>query len=174
MDFLDEHLPLGGDGLLGLLHAVAVSPSDIPPPRWMGVVLPEQNLTATEASEQIIALVLRCFYEVVVALAKHRTMTPAEDDEAACEHFAAGYVAGPSLIPSGAAMRTGGLLSGRSPICAVDATLCLCACSLRSKPGARRRRHAPRCAGRWARSSSQPVIPSCATAKRPRQHRTHP
>jgi uncharacterized protein len=99
MDFLDEHLPLSGDGLLGLLHAAAVSPSDIPPPRWMGVVLPEQNLTATEASEQIIALVLRCFYEVVVALAKHRTMTPAEDDEAACERFAAGYVAGAELDP---------------------------------------------------------------------------
>jgi uncharacterized protein len=99
MNFFDEHIPLGGDGLLGLLHAVAVSPSDIPPPRWMGVVLPEQDLAVTEASEQIIELVLRCFYEVVVALAQYRTMTPAEDDEAACERFAAGYVAGAELDP---------------------------------------------------------------------------
>jgi uncharacterized protein len=99
MDFLDEHVPLGGDGFFGLLHAVAVAPSAIPASRWMSVVLPEQGLAATKAPEQIIALVVRSFYEVMLALAKQTAMTPPEDDEAACEQFAAGYVAGAELDP---------------------------------------------------------------------------
>jgi hypothetical protein len=65
-------------------------------------------------------------------------------------------------------------LPGRLPICAAAATSCPRACSGRSKPGARRRRHAPRFAARWARSSSQPVIPSCDIARRPRQPTIHP
>lgn len=83
-----------------LLHAVAVAPSEIPVARWIREVLPAEALVAVEAPEQIIALVVRCHDEVVAALAKHRTMTPAEDAEAACARFAAGYVAGAELDPA--------------------------------------------------------------------------
>ncbi len=99
MDFLDEHAPLGGDGFLGLLHAVAVAPSAIPAARWMRTVLPEQGLVANGTPEQIVALVVRCFREVMSALEKRCTMTPAEEDVTACERFAAGYVAGAELDP---------------------------------------------------------------------------
>jgi uncharacterized protein len=99
IDFLDEHVPFGGDGFFGLLHAVAVAPSAIPASRWMSVVLPEQGLAATQAPEQIIAHVVRSLYEVMQALAEQITMTPPEDDEAACKQFAAGYVAGAELDP---------------------------------------------------------------------------
>jgi hypothetical protein len=71
MDFLDEHVPFGGDGFLGLLHAVAVAPSEIPASRWMRMLLTGQVLLASEAPEQFVA----------------------------CERFAAGYVAGAELDP---------------------------------------------------------------------------
>jgi uncharacterized protein len=99
MDFLDEHVPFGGDGFLGLLHAVAVAPSEIPASRWMRMLLTGQVLAASEAPEQFVALVVRCFHEVMSALEKKCTMTPAEDDVIACERFAAGYVAGAELDP---------------------------------------------------------------------------
>jgi hypothetical protein len=99
MEFLDEHVPFGGEGFFGLLHAVAVAPSPIPASRWMSVVLPEQGLAATKAPEQIIAHVVQSLCEVMSALAQQIAMTPPEDDEAACEQFAAGYVAGAELDP---------------------------------------------------------------------------
>jgi uncharacterized protein len=99
MEFLDEHVSFGGEGFFGLLHAVAVAPSPIPASRWMSVVLPEQGLAATRAPEQIIAHVVQSLCEVMSALAQQIAMTPPEDDEAACEQFAAGYVAGAELDP---------------------------------------------------------------------------
>ena len=39
-DFLEAHSPFEMDGLLGLLNAVVVAPSLLPPSAWLPVVLP--------------------------------------------------------------------------------------------------------------------------------------
>jgi uncharacterized protein len=98
--FLDAHVPLGGDGVLGLLHAVAVAPSVMPPSRWLPAALPDGALSTADDSAQLIDLLLRCHNDVVAAIEEQRTMTPYEEDAEACEHFAAGYVAGATLDPA--------------------------------------------------------------------------
>ena len=100
MGFLDAHVPLGGDGVLGLLHAVAVAPSVMPPSSWLPAALPDRALAAADVSAQLIDLLLRCHNDVVAAIEEQRTMTPHEEDAAACERFAAGYVAGAELDPA--------------------------------------------------------------------------
>jgi hypothetical protein len=97
MSFLDAHAPLGGDGALGLLHAIAVAPSVMQPSRWLPEALPYQARAAVEDPAQFIDLLLRCYNDVVMAIEEQSTMTPHAEDVAACERFAAGYVAGAML-----------------------------------------------------------------------------
>jgi len=97
--FCDEHLPQGIDRLLGILHAVAVAPSMMPPSAWMGAALPDKSLGAAGDAQEVIGLVLRCYNDVLAVLRDGKTMTPDEDDGEACERFAAGYVDGARLDP---------------------------------------------------------------------------
>ncbi|MEJ7730449.1 MAG: UPF0149 family protein [Polyangiaceae bacterium] len=99
-DLLGDHCPFDIDGLLGVLHAVAVAPGIIPPSAWIATVLPERlgALDSTSA-QRWIGLTLRLHNEVVDAVNDRQTIVPAAGDVAGCESFAAGYIAGAALDP---------------------------------------------------------------------------
>jgi yecA family protein len=93
--------PFNADGLVGLLHAVAVAPALIPPSAWIPIVLPRGVVGATKAApERLLGLVLRLFNEVRGDLDRHESMIPPPEESAACESFAMGYAAGAELDPT--------------------------------------------------------------------------
>ncbi|MBN1652177.1 MAG: SEC-C domain-containing protein [Deltaproteobacteria bacterium] len=98
-DFCDEHAPLGMDGVMGLLHAVAVAPGLMPPSAWLSHALPDKNLGKARNSRDIIGFVFRCYNDVLSSIQKRMTITPEDDDEDAWELFAKGYIAGALLDP---------------------------------------------------------------------------
>ncbi|MBN1653922.1 MAG: UPF0149 family protein [Deltaproteobacteria bacterium] len=98
-DFCDEHTPLGIDGLMGLLHSVAVAPSLVPPSAWLRQALPDKGFEKGENTREIVGFVLRCYNDVLSSIKKKMTMTPEDDDEDACGLFAKGYIAGALLDP---------------------------------------------------------------------------
>jgi uncharacterized protein len=90
--------PFDADGLLGVLHAVAIAPAMVLPSAWLPVILPRGLVGATKVEGQrVLGLVLRLFNEVLGDLNRHESMLPPPDEAAACESFAAGYVAGAEL-----------------------------------------------------------------------------
>jgi uncharacterized protein len=99
-DLLDDCSPFDIDGLLGVLHAVAVAPGLLPPSAWVAVVLPNglPNLDSTTA-QRCLGFMLRLHSEVLGAVNDRTAIVPDSDDLADCESFAAGYAAGAELDP---------------------------------------------------------------------------
>ena len=97
---LEEHSPFDYDGLLGVLHAVALAPGLISPSSWLPVVLPKAPSNVDVGSaKRATDLVLRQYNEVVDALQHQQAILPEQDDFDGCESFAAGYAAGAELDP---------------------------------------------------------------------------
>lgn len=97
-DFLEGRSPFDADGLLGVLNAVAVAPSLLPPSAWLHVVLPNGlgDLGATEAAE-FVGLLFRLHADVVDALEHQQAVMPGPEELAECKSFAAGYAAGAEI-----------------------------------------------------------------------------
>jgi yecA family protein len=99
-ELLDLHSPLDLNGVLGLLHAVAVSPSVIPDEAWLPMVLNGNHaLGDTALARYCIELLVRLKVEVQDAVDHSQTITPDSDEVDECRVFAAGYVAGAELDP---------------------------------------------------------------------------
>jgi uncharacterized protein len=96
-DLLDEHSPFDTQGVLGVIHAVALTPSLMPPSAWLPEVLP--NGPGQDA-QVLIGLLLRLYNEVLDALNDGHAILPEEDDVTACEAFAAGYAAAAARDPA--------------------------------------------------------------------------
>lgn len=94
-DLLDGRSPFDTDGLLGVLHAVAVAPGILPPSAWLPEVLPR----GPGDTPHVIGLLLRLHNDVLAAVNRRRPLIPEEDDIEACVAFAAGYAAGAALDP---------------------------------------------------------------------------
>lgn len=102
--FLDEHSPFDVDGLLGLLHAVSIAPSMMPPSTWIHVVAPRGvGGPHPKGPQESLMLMLRLYNEVLSALNAGAAIFPEPDDIEGCASFAAGC---------GSATTTG----GRSPL----------------------------------------------------------
>jgi uncharacterized protein len=99
-DFLEARSPFDTDGLLGVLSAVAVAPSPLPPSAWLPVVLPSGlgDLAATEAQE-FVSFLFRLHGDVVDALEHQQAIMPGPEDVAECKSFAAGYAAAAEIDP---------------------------------------------------------------------------
>lgn len=97
---LDDNSPFDVEGLLGVLHAVSVAPSLVPPSTWLHVVLPDgmAGLDARGAQE-FLGLVMRLYNDVLDGVTSRRPIMPHADDEAGCDAFAAGFVAGAEADP---------------------------------------------------------------------------
>lgn len=99
-EFLDEHSPFDVDGLLGLLHAVCIAPSMMPPSTWIHVVAPEGVGGAhPRVAQESLMRMLRLYNEVLGALNTGAAIFPEPDDIEGCDSFAAGYIAGAELDP---------------------------------------------------------------------------
>jgi uncharacterized protein len=99
-DFLEAHSPFDIEGLLGVLNAVAVAPSLLPPSAWLPVVLPAGlgGLGAAEA-EEFFGLLLRQYGDVLDALEHQQAVMPRPEDVDECKAFAEGYAAGAEIDP---------------------------------------------------------------------------
>jgi hypothetical protein len=56
-DFCDEYTTLGIDGLLGLLHAVAVAPGLMPPSSWLNKAVPDRSLSKAKNPKEIVGFI---------------------------------------------------------------------------------------------------------------------
>lgn len=97
-DVLEAHSPFDLDGVTGLLHAVVIAPSMMPPSTWLPRVLPD-GLGSLEDARSSLQLLMRLYNEVVGGLAKKMVLMPEATEVDACESFAAGFVAGAELDP---------------------------------------------------------------------------
>jgi hypothetical protein len=79
-NLLADSSPLDTDGLLGVLHAVAVAPGIVPPSVWIAVVLPN-GLGAFDSAgaQRCISFMLRMHNEVLVAINDRRPLVPAAE-----------------------------------------------------------------------------------------------
>jgi hypothetical protein len=98
-EFLDAHSPFDYDGLLGLLHAIAVAPGLVPASTWLPVVSPDGLGGTDSESVKASGWLLRQYGEIVDALKTEEAILPDRDDVEACQAFAAGYAAGAELDP---------------------------------------------------------------------------
>lgn len=97
---LEGRSPLGVDGVIGLLHAVAVSPATIEPSRWLPFIVPAGAGADPAAMQQDLATVFRLRDEIVRCLEERELdWLPEEDDIDGCKAFAAGYAEGATLDP---------------------------------------------------------------------------
>lgn len=97
-DLLDQHSPLDLDGLLGLMHAVAVAPGFVPPSQWLQLVILEGTPGfGGNVAQEFFGLAMQLYNRVVDALATARFIIPEADDPDACDSFAAGFIAGAEL-----------------------------------------------------------------------------
>lgn len=100
-DLLERHSSYDTDGILGLLHAVALAPGIVAPSNWLpvaAVVAPSAVGIEDEVSE-LVGLLVRLHNEVLNATNSGQAIAPDEDDEEGCFCFAQGYCAGASLDP---------------------------------------------------------------------------
>lgn len=97
-ELLDEHSPFNYDGLLGLLHAMALAPGRVPPSSWLPAVFPDLPASSDSVTtERSVGWVLRQYNDIVDALEHQQAILPDEEDVDGCESFAAGYAAGAEL-----------------------------------------------------------------------------
>ena len=93
---LDELGGLDIFGLNGLLHAVTVAPSLIPPSVWLPLLFGDGQVEFGKAHAQ---LVLRQYQCIVTAKEPPPGAIPEATDEEGCTSFATGFVAGAELDP---------------------------------------------------------------------------
>jgi uncharacterized protein YecA (UPF0149 family) len=100
-ELLDLHSPLDLDGVLGLLHAIAVAPSVVPNETWLPKVLTGSHAFGdTALARYCIELLVRLKAEVQDAVDHEQTIVPDSNDIDKCASFASGYVAGAEADPS--------------------------------------------------------------------------
>ena len=99
--FLDDVGLLEIEGTLGLLHAVAIAPSLIPPSAWLPIVLSPEQDNALDAEEMnvFLGLLMRQHNAVLEGLSRGAVVMPEAHEEEACVSFAGGFVAGAELDP---------------------------------------------------------------------------
>jgi uncharacterized protein len=99
--FLDDVGLLEIEGTLGLLHAVAIAPSLIPPSAWLPIVLSPEQDNALDAEEMnvFLGLLMRQYNAVLQGLSRGAVIMPEAHEEEACVSFAGGFVAGAELDP---------------------------------------------------------------------------
>jgi yecA family protein len=99
--FLDDVGLLEIEGTLGLLHAVAIASSVIPPSAWLPLVLSLEQDNALDAEEMnvFLGLLMRQHNAVVEGLSRGAVIMPEAHEEEACVSFARGFVAGAELDP---------------------------------------------------------------------------
>ena len=93
---LDAHSGLDTDGMLGLLHAIASAPTRLPTSVWLSVVFPEDAFADSppERANEILALLMRQYAEVVEAFDNGSLIAPAPEEIDCCALFAEGFVLG--------------------------------------------------------------------------------
>jgi uncharacterized protein len=99
--FLDDVGLLEIEGTLGLLHAVAIAPSVIPPSAWLPVVLSPEQDNGLDAEEMnvFLDLLMRQYMAISAGLSRGAVIMPEPHEEEACVSFAGGFVAGAELDP---------------------------------------------------------------------------
>jgi uncharacterized protein len=99
-DFLDGSSPYDTDGLLGLLHAVSIAPSLMPPSSWLHILLPDgMGAHDVKGAQEFVGLLIRLYNEVLRGLSEKRLLMPEPDDVDGCNSFAAGFLAGAEADP---------------------------------------------------------------------------
>jgi uncharacterized protein len=98
-DLLETHAALDVEGLLGLLHAVAVAPGPMPPSSWLRTVLPREAAVDEDVLNELFPLVMRQYHEVLRALKKDVVIMPGPEDVEGCKSFAFGFTAGAERDP---------------------------------------------------------------------------
>lgn len=99
-ELLDLHSPLDLNGVLGLLHAIAVAPSVLRDEAWLPKVLKGDHVSGdTALARYCIELLVRLKAEVQDAVDHAQAIIPDSDEVDECAAFAAGYVAGAELDP---------------------------------------------------------------------------
>lgn len=96
---IDTQTPLRMDGLLGVMHAVAVAPSTIPLEQWLGLVEFDAAVHSTEDMQAVVPDVVRLYNEVVGMLDEDAALLPEVDDVERFASFAKGYIAAAQLDP---------------------------------------------------------------------------
>lgn len=97
-ELLDLHSPLDLDGVLGVLHALAVAPSVIQNEVWLPVVLGGNHASGdTALARYCVELLLRLKAEVQDAVNHGQLIMPDDDSIEDCLSFANGYVLGAEL-----------------------------------------------------------------------------
>lgn len=97
-ELLDLHSPLDLNGVLGLLHAIAVAPSVIPDETWLPKILTGDHAQGdTALARYCIELLVRLKVEVEDAVEHSQTIAPESDEVDECKSFAAGYLTGAEL-----------------------------------------------------------------------------
>lgn len=97
-DWLADASPLDLDGLLGVLHAVVVAPSLVPPSAWLAVVLPGGLAKLKHDDVQpFLGLLFRLHGDVQDAVSQLQAIVPETEDVAEWESFASGYSAAAEL-----------------------------------------------------------------------------
>lgn len=93
---LDAHSGLDTDGLLGLLHAIAAAPTQLPPSAWVPTVFPDDAFADVppERASDILALLMRQYAEVEEAFDNGSLIAPAPEEIDCCALFAEGFVLG--------------------------------------------------------------------------------
>jgi hypothetical protein len=97
-DSLGELSPFDTDGLYGVLHAVAVAPSPLPPSAWLSLVAPNGVGADPVSSQSFLGLMLRMHNEVLDAVKLGRVIFPEPDDFDACESVRDGLRRGKSIL----------------------------------------------------------------------------
>lgn len=98
-ELIDTQTPLRMDGLLGVMHAVAVAPSTIPLEQWLGLVEFDAAVHSTEDMQAVVPDVVRLYNEVVSMLDEDAALLPEVDDVERFASFAKGYIAAAQLDP---------------------------------------------------------------------------
>lgn len=96
---IDTQTPLRMDGLLGVMHAVAVAPSTIPLEQWLGLVEFDAAVHSAEDMQAVVPDVVRLYNEVVAMLDEDAALLPEVDDVERFASFAKGYIAAAQLDP---------------------------------------------------------------------------
>jgi uncharacterized protein len=92
-----ECCSFGMEGVLGLMHAVAVGPSRVAPASWTTTVLAGAPPMDDAALVRAFLLLMRLYNEVSVAIGEHHPIVPPDGEAELCKRFAEGYLAGAEL-----------------------------------------------------------------------------
>lgn len=96
LEALDEQLeaqtPLGLSGVLGILHAVAIAPTLLPPSEWLRLIEFDGAVHSADDMRVLLPQLLRLHRQVQDLVARDLTLLPQVEDADAFASFAAGFV----------------------------------------------------------------------------------